>query len=90
MVTSLFIGLAKTDLPPLVGDGSTSYVANEEDFFDRSEVFQRDTKIKDQRRVQTAREALRAERRVHFVLLHLTDMDSHAPTEPPTYTTRPT
>lgn len=81
MVTSpWFIGLAKTDLPPLVGDGSTSYVANEEDFFDRSEVFQRDTKIKDQRRVHTAREALRAERRIHFVLLHLTDMDSQAST----------
>ena len=38
-----YTGLAKTDLPHLYGDGSVSHVANEEDFFDRSEVFQTDT-----------------------------------------------
>ena len=32
------IGLMKTDLPYLNGDGSTSYNANEDDTFDRSEV----------------------------------------------------
>lgn len=83
MVTSpWFVGLAKTDLPPLFGDGSTSYVSNEEDYFDRSEVFQLDTSAKDKVRVNTADMALSGAsgRDYHFVLLHLTDTDSQAST----------
>ena len=47
-----YTGLAKTDLPHLIGDGSTSHVANEEDFFDRSEVFKASTRPQDEARVQ--------------------------------------
>jgi hypothetical protein len=74
-----FTGLAKTDLPHLIGDGSVSYVANEEDFFDQSEVFQPDTAAKDAARFRVADRALSDPyRRYHVVLLHFTDMDSQA------------
>jgi hypothetical protein len=36
-----FTGLAKADLPLLYGDGSASWAANEDDFIDRSEIYQK-------------------------------------------------
>ena len=58
-----------------------SYVANEDDFIDRSEVFQSYTADRDARRFEVAKMALAdPHRNYHFVLLHLTDMDSQAST----------
>ena len=54
-----FVGLAKEDLPLLIGDGSTSYNANEDDAFDKSEVFQDNTYAKDRARTDAAIMALR-------------------------------
>ena len=73
-----FTGLVKTDLPYLVGDGSTSYVANEDDALDRSEIFQRSTEEQDASRFHVAHKALSDddEKDYHFLLLHLTDVDS--------------
>ena len=75
-----FTGLVKTDLPYLVGDGSTSYVANEDDALDRSEIFQRSTEEQDASRFHVAHKALSDddEKDYHFLLLHLTDVDSQA------------
>jgi hypothetical protein len=75
-----FTGLVKTDLPYLVGDGSTSYVANEDDALDRSEIFQRSTEEQDASRFHVAHKALGDddEKDYHFLLLHLTDVDSQA------------
>lgn len=74
-----FTGLVKNDLPQLYGDGSVSWAANEEDFIDRSEIFQKDTRLEDAGRFQSADKALSdPHRRYHFTLLHFTDPDSQA------------
>lgn len=58
-----------------------SHVANEEDFFDRSEVFQRDTRAQDVARFRVADLALSdPHRHNHLTLLHFTDTDSQAAT----------
>ena len=71
--------MVKDDLPPLHGDGSTSYAANEDDWLDRAEIFRRSTDVEDGERVQVVHSGLGdAERHYNFFLLHLTDADSQA------------
>lgn len=74
-----FTGLAKNDLPLLVGDGSASWVSNEDDILDRSEIFQASTYEKDLRRFRAAKMALSDPTHdYHFLLLHMTNMDGQA------------
>ena len=77
-VSAWFTGLIKTDLPYLIGDGSTSYVANEDESFDRSEVHKWESDENDEDRAEVAHLALHgdAESDYHFFMLHFTDIDS--------------
>ena len=69
----------KSDLPKLIGDGSVSYVANEDDIYNREEIFQSSTYEKDVLRQKSVAMALNDPGRdYHFLLLHLTDADSQA------------
>ena len=74
-----FTGQVKSDLPKLIGDGSVSYVANEDDIYNREEIFQSSTYEKDVLRQKSVAMALNDPGRdYHFLLLHLTDADSQA------------
>ena len=76
-VSPWFSGLFKEDLPPLHGDGTISYVANEDDWLDRPEIFQPSSVEEDSGRASVAHIALGdAARPYHMFLLHFTDIDS--------------